>query len=54
MVKVMYAEVDKRLHPAAAMSVLGHMIELIKTGVAVSPDDKPTVRSHFELVKTPV
>jgi len=30
------------------------MIELIKTGVAVSPDDKPTVRSHFELVKTPV
>lgn len=54
MVKVMYAEVDKRLHPAAAMSVLGHMIELIKTGVAVSRDDKPTVRSHFELVKTPV
>ena len=52
MVKVMYADVDKRLHPAAAMSVLGHMIELIKTGVAVSPDDKPTVRSHFELVKS--
>ncbi|KCZ64788.1 MBL fold metallo-hydrolase [Hyphomonas atlantica] len=52
MVKVMYADVDKRLHPAAAMSVLGHMIELIKTGVAVSPDDKPTVRSHFELAKS--
>ncbi|WP_276912467.1 MBL fold metallo-hydrolase [Hyphomonas atlantica] len=52
MVKVMYADVDKRLYPAAAMSVLGHMIELIKTGVAVSPDDKPTVRSHFELVKS--
>ena len=53
MVKVMYAEVDKRLHPAAAMSVLGHMIELIKTGLVVSPDEKPTTRSHFELVKSP-
>lgn len=52
MVKVMYADVDKRLHPAAAMSVLGHMIELIKTGVAASPDDKPTVRSHFEMVQS--
>jgi glyoxylase-like metal-dependent hydrolase (beta-lactamase superfamily II) len=29
MVKEMYKDVDKRLHPAAAMSVLGHMIELV-------------------------
>jgi hypothetical protein len=35
------------------MSVLGHMIELIKTGLVVSPDEKPTTRSHFELVKSP-
>ena len=52
MVKVMYADVDARLHPAAAMSVLGHMIKLIREGVAVSPDEKPTVRSHFELIRT--
>ncbi len=50
MVKVMYADVDKGLHPAAAMSVLGHMLELIKVGRVVSPDEKPTVSSHFELV----
>ena len=49
MVKVMYADVDTRLHPAAAMSVLGHMIALIKTGAVQSPDENPTVRSHFEL-----
>ena len=52
MVEIMYADVEKRLHPAAAMSVLGHMIALIKTGVVVSPDAAPTVRSRFELVRT--
>ena len=51
MVKEMYRDVDPRLHPAAAMSVLGHMIELIKTGQVTTPDEKPTVRSHFELVR---
>ncbi|KCZ49370.1 MBL fold metallo-hydrolase [Hyphomonas pacifica] len=49
MVKVMYADVDTRLHPAAAMSVLGHMIALIKAGTVRCPDENPTVRSHFEL-----
>ena len=49
MVKVMYADVDKGLHPAAAMSVLGHMLELVKLGTVVSPDENPTVRSRFEL-----
>ena len=52
MVKEMYRDVDKRLHPAAAMSVLGHMIELIKTGRVITPDAKPTVGSHFELVRS--
>ncbi len=52
MVEIMYADVEKRLHPAAAMSVLGHMIALIKTNVVVSPDAEPTVRSRFELVRT--
>jgi hypothetical protein len=45
----MYKDVDSRLHPAAAMSVLGHMIDLVKTGRVTTPDEKPTVRSHFEL-----
>ncbi|MFN7056921.1 MBL fold metallo-hydrolase [Hyphomonas sp.] len=48
-VSVLYAEVDKRLHPAAAMSVLGHMMDLIRRGVVASPDAAPTPRSHFEL-----
>jgi glyoxylase-like metal-dependent hydrolase (beta-lactamase superfamily II) len=50
MVKVMYAEVDARLHPAAAMSVLGHMLELVKTGKVATSDAEPTIRSPFELV----
>lgn len=50
MVSEMYADVDKRLHPAAAMSVLGHMIDLVRRGVARTPDSAPTTRSVFELV----
>lgn len=49
MVTVMYADVDKRLHPAAAMSVLGHMIDLTRRGVVRTPDSAPTTRSVFEL-----
>jgi glyoxylase-like metal-dependent hydrolase (beta-lactamase superfamily II) len=50
MVARMYVDVDKRLHPAAAMSVLGHMLDLIERGVVATPDSAPTVRSQFELV----
>lgn len=50
MVTVMYADVDKRLHPAAAMSVLGHMIDLVRRGVVRTSDSAPTTRSAFELV----
>ena len=32
MVETMYADVDKRLHPAAAHSVLAHMIHLVEQG----------------------
>jgi glyoxylase-like metal-dependent hydrolase (beta-lactamase superfamily II) len=32
MVKVIYKDVDKRLHPAACHSVLAHMIHLVDTG----------------------
>jgi glyoxylase-like metal-dependent hydrolase (beta-lactamase superfamily II) len=34
MVAAMYAEVDPRLHPAAARSVLAHLIDLRRRGVA--------------------
>ncbi len=36
MVETMYADVDPRLHPAAARSVLSHLIHLVETGRAVS------------------
>ncbi|WP_340693888.1 MBL fold metallo-hydrolase [Hyphomonas sp.] len=52
MVAIMYADVEKRLHPAAAMSVLGHMVALIKGGVVRTDDAAPTVRSKFELIRT--
>jgi glyoxylase-like metal-dependent hydrolase (beta-lactamase superfamily II) len=32
MVKVIYKDVDKRLHPAACHSVLAHIIHLVETG----------------------
>lgn len=50
MVARMYVDVDQRLHPAAAMSVLGHMLDLIERGVVATPDSAPSVRSRFELV----
>ena len=36
MVKVIYKDVDARLHPAAARSVLAHMIHLVEAGRAVT------------------
>jgi glyoxylase-like metal-dependent hydrolase (beta-lactamase superfamily II) len=54
MVERMYADVNKGLHPAAAMTVLGHLRELIKLGMVTSPDAAPTVRSQFALADAPV
>ncbi|MGH1422438.1 MAG: MBL fold metallo-hydrolase [Hyphomonas sp.] len=51
MVEIMYADVEKRLHPAAAMSVLGHMLQFVKDGLVVTSDESPTVRSQFKLVQ---
>ncbi len=45
----LYADVDARLHPAAAMSVLGHMIHLVRQGVVDASDPSPTTRSQFRL-----
>jgi glyoxylase-like metal-dependent hydrolase (beta-lactamase superfamily II) len=48
MVAVMYADVDKRLHPAACHSVLAHMARLVKRG-AVTTAGEPGVGSAYAL-----
>jgi glyoxylase-like metal-dependent hydrolase (beta-lactamase superfamily II) len=48
MVPVMYAAVDPRLHPAAAHSVLAHMIHLTRQGV-VATDSEPGPDSVYRL-----
>jgi glyoxylase-like metal-dependent hydrolase (beta-lactamase superfamily II) len=49
MVPRLYASVDQRLWPAAAHSVLAHMIELVKTGRAAT-DGPPGLDSDYRLV----
>ena len=50
MVPSMYAAVDPRLHPAAARSVLAHLIHLVREGVvSVEGDDPPGPLSHYAL-----
>lgn len=46
MVEDMYAEVDRRLHPAAARSVLAHLIHLVETNRAES-DGPPTLEAAY-------
>lgn len=48
MVEVMYADVDRKLHPAACHSVLAHMIHLVKTG-RVACMGAPCVESLYVL-----
>ncbi|MGD9967162.1 MAG: MBL fold metallo-hydrolase [Hyphomonadaceae bacterium] len=48
MVAVIYADVDKRLHPAACHSVLAHMIRLVELGRVIS-FDPPCVDSEYRL-----
>jgi glyoxylase-like metal-dependent hydrolase (beta-lactamase superfamily II) len=48
MVTVMYADVDKRLHPAACHSVLAHVARLVKRGV-VTTTGAPSVASDYRL-----
>jgi len=48
MVPVLYKDVDPRLHPAAAHSVLAHMIQLVREG-RVTTDGEPTVDAAYEL-----
>ncbi len=46
MVPVMYAGVDPRLHPAAAHSVLAHLIRLVRIG-AVETEGEPGLASEY-------
>jgi glyoxylase-like metal-dependent hydrolase (beta-lactamase superfamily II) len=46
MVAVIYSEIDKRLHPAAAMSVLAHLQHMVGAGRAVT-DGAPGARSDY-------
>ncbi|MDB5433052.1 MAG: hydroxyacylglutathione hydrolase [Caulobacter sp.] len=48
MVPVLYAAVDPRLHPAAAHSVLGHMIQLVDEGRVIA-DGPPGVDTSYRL-----
>lgn len=49
MVREIYAEVDPRLHPAAAHSVLAHLIKLVREG-RVASDGPPGPASAYELL----
>ena len=50
MVSSMYADVDKRLHPAAAHSVLAHIIHLVEQGrIEVADGGTPDLGSTYTL-----
>lgn len=51
MVKTIYAAVDKKLHPAACHSVLGHMIHLVDQGLVATQDKTPGVKSRYTLAR---
>ena len=44
----MYVDVDTRLYPAAAHSVLAHVIELVKSG-RVKTTGAPGIESEYRL-----
>ncbi|WP_374764334.1 MBL fold metallo-hydrolase [Yunchengibacter salinarum] len=46
MVAAMYTHVDPALHPAAARSVLAHLVALVKAGRVVA-DPAPTLDAHY-------
>ena len=48
LVAAIYTHVDKRLHPAAAHSILAHMVHLIETGAAEC-EAEPSLTARFRL-----
>lgn len=49
MVPALYAAVDQRLWPAASLSVLSHLIKLVKEE-RVSADPQPTMAARYRLI----
>jgi glyoxylase-like metal-dependent hydrolase (beta-lactamase superfamily II) len=49
MVETIYADVDKRLHPAAALSVFAHIQDLL-TREEIACDGKPSLDASYQLV----
>lgn len=49
MVPALYAAVDRRLWPAASLSVLAHLIALVKRGV-VAAEPEPSLSARYRLV----
>lgn len=47
MVRQLYATVDRRLHRAAARSVLSHLVKLVDDGVVVTDAPRPGLRSRY-------
>jgi len=47
MVRRLYAAVDRRLHRAAARSVLSHLVKLVDDGVVVTDAPRPGLRSSY-------
>ncbi|ACT58892.1 MBL fold metallo-hydrolase [Hirschia baltica] len=47
MVKTIYKDVDKRLHPAACHSVLAHMIHLVETGRATASSSNYGLKTEY-------
>ncbi|MEQ1756278.1 MAG: MBL fold metallo-hydrolase [Micropepsaceae bacterium] len=48
MVKVIYSEIDRRLHPAAARSVLAHLQHMVATGRARATDGALSERQYSQ------
>ena len=49
MVQIIYADIDERLHPAAAMSMLAHLQGMVQTG-RVTCDGTPGLSSQYSLL----
>ena len=47
----LYVDVDKRLHPAAAHSVLAHIIRLREIG-RINGDGPDGLKTHYSLITT--
>ena len=49
MVEKMYADVDRRLYPAAANSVFAHIVRMVSDGRITCADATPTLKSTYGL-----